>query len=74
MSAPTEEIGFPIVNLPASAASSPDAAIQFLVEHLVESGRLEPEHAARVRSQLLHREALGSTGVGRGIAIPHSKS
>ncbi len=47
MSAPTEEIGFPIVNLPASAASSPDAAIQFLVEHLVESGRLEPEHAAR---------------------------
>ena len=29
--------------------------------------------AARVASYLLKREGLGSTGIGRGVAIPHAR-
>ncbi len=74
MSDPEHRFGFPVVDLPASAASGPEAAVQFLVGELVKSGRLPPEHAARVSSQVLRRELLGSTGIGRGVAVPHSRS
>ena len=69
-----DRFGFPVVDLPPAAAASPDAAIKFLVDHLVQTGRLPAEQAARVTSQVLRRESLGSTGIGRGIAIPHAKS
>jgi PTS system fructose-specific IIA component/PTS system nitrogen regulatory IIA component len=66
--------GYPVVDLPPSAASSPEAAVKFLVAELVRSGRLRAGAAERVCCQVLHRESLGSTGVGRGVAMPHSKS
>ena len=66
--------GFPVVDLPASATSCPEAAIKFLVGQLVESGRLPAQEADRVTGQILHRELQGSTAVGQGIALPHSKS
>jgi mannitol/fructose-specific phosphotransferase system IIA component (Ntr-type) len=65
---------YPLVELPPSAVASPEAAVKFLVNELVRLGRLRPENAARVTSQVVHRESLGSTGVGRGVALPHSKS
>jgi PTS system fructose-specific IIA component/PTS system nitrogen regulatory IIA component len=67
-------LGFPVVDLPPSAVSSPEAAVRFLVGQLVQSGRLQPEKADRVVCQVLHRESLSSTGLGRGFALPHSKS
>jgi nitrogen PTS system EIIA component len=66
--------GFPLVELPPSVASSPEAAVRFLVGQLVQSKRLAPENADRVVCQVLHRESLGSTGIGRGFALPHNKS
>jgi nitrogen PTS system EIIA component len=48
--------------------------VRFLVGQLVHSGRLQAKDADRVVCQVLHRELLGSTGVGRGFALPHSKS
>jgi nitrogen PTS system EIIA component len=66
--------GYPVVDLPPSVASSREATVRFLVERLVDSGRLQPENADRVVCQVLHRESLGSTGIGRGFALPHSKS
>ena len=48
--------------------------MQFLVGRLVQSGRLPPGNADRVVCQVLRRESLGSTGVGRGFALPHSES
>jgi mannitol/fructose-specific phosphotransferase system IIA component (Ntr-type) len=68
------DLGFPVVDLPPNAVSSPDAAVRFLVGQLVQSGRLRPEQAERVACQVLRRESQGSTGIGRGIALPHSKS
>src|SRR5438045_3333979 len=68
------EFRFPTVVIPPTAAVSPEAAIRFLVEYLVELRQIEPEHALRVQQLVLSRESLGSTGIGRGAAIPHSIS
>jgi 2-O-A-mannosyl-D-glycerate-specific PTS system IIC component len=69
-----ERFGYPVVDLPSSIALSPEATVRFLVGQLVHSGRLRPEHADRVVCQVLHRESQGSTAIGRGFALPHSKS
>ena len=74
MSDPAGDLGFPVVDLPPSARASPEAAVRFLVEWLVRSGRLQPGQADRVTRQVLRRESLGSTGIGRGIAVPHALS
>ncbi len=74
MADPPERFGYPVVDLPPSAISSPEATVKFLVGQLVHSGRLQPEHADRVARQVLRRESLGSTAVGRGMALPHTKS
>jgi nitrogen PTS system EIIA component len=66
--------GYPVVDLPPSVVSSPEAVVKFLVGQLVQAKRLRPEDADRVVCQVLHRESLGSTGLGRGLALPHSKS
>jgi mannitol/fructose-specific phosphotransferase system IIA component (Ntr-type) len=69
-----DRIGFPVVDLPPSVASSPETTVRFLIGQLVHSGRLRPEDADQVVCQVLHRESLGSTAIGRGFALPHSKS
>jgi mannitol/fructose-specific phosphotransferase system IIA component (Ntr-type) len=71
---PFSEFGFPVVGLPASVISSPEVTVKFLVEQLVTSGHIQPKDADRLVSQVLHRESLGSTGIGRGVAIPHTTS
>ena len=35
---------------------------------------VDPRNAATLHRMLRRREALGSTGVGRGVAIPHARS
>lgn len=45
-------------------------AIAALSEH---AERLTGVPAARIKDALMEREQLGSTGVGRGVAIPHGK-
>jgi len=35
---------------------------------------VDPRNAAALHRMLRRREALGSTGVGRGVAIPHARS
>jgi mannitol/fructose-specific phosphotransferase system IIA component (Ntr-type) len=74
MQVPWDDLGFPVIELPPSATGSPDAAVRFLAGQLVQARRLRHEHAARVVCQVLQREALGSTGLGWGVAVPHAKS
>jgi hypothetical protein len=38
-----ERFGYPVVELPPMAASSPEAAVKFLVGELVRAGRLRPD-------------------------------
>jgi PTS system nitrogen regulatory IIA component len=45
-----------------------------MVGMLVESGAIEKRHRGKIIEGLMAREALGSTAIGQGIAIPHTKS
>jgi mannitol/fructose-specific phosphotransferase system IIA component (Ntr-type) len=57
------------VDLELGAESRPDA-----LSRLVGLLHVDDTTAGTLLSVLLHREQLGSTGVGRGIAIPHCRS
>lgn len=48
--------------------------ISEMVSMLVEAGALEKKSKAKIIESLMAREALGSTAIGQGIAIPHAKS
>ncbi len=53
-------------------ASTKTEALEILVEAMAQSNaEVGKQHLLQV---LLDREALGSTGIGDGIAIPHGKS
>lgn len=68
------EPDFPVVPLPPSAAVSAKAAVEFLVGHLASLGRFPPGETGPIVARIFHRESLGSTGIGRGVAIPHARS
>ncbi|HET8728142.1 MAG TPA: PTS IIA-like nitrogen regulatory protein PtsN [Alphaproteobacteria bacterium] len=51
-------------------ATSKKQALQELAKHAAE---LTGQHERAIFDVLLERERLGTTGVGRGIAIPHGK-
>ena len=48
------------------------AAIAALVDHLVRRGKLGAQEAPRILEQVLARERSMSTGMERGVAIPHA--
>ena len=48
--------------------------IEELVRLLARSGEIKEKDVARLNDVLLNREALGSTGIGQGVAIPHGKT
>jgi PTS system nitrogen regulatory IIA component len=45
-----------------------------LLDLLIGSGALEKKNKKKIFEILMAREALGSTAIGQGIAIPHGKS
>jgi len=47
-------------------------AIERLVEHLSSAGKIDPASASDILEQVLKRERSMSTGMERGIAIPHA--
>lgn len=44
-----------------------------MVGVLVAAGRIAEESSAAVVKALMNREELGSTGIGKGVAVPHAK-
>lgn len=54
-------------------AQTKNEVIAEMVEALVKSGDLKQEDAATVVEAVLNREELGTTGLGHGLAMPHSK-
>lgn len=59
--------------VPSLAATTKDGAIRELVESLQAAGFFQPADVDTVVKGVLRREKQGSTGIGRGVAIPHSK-
>lgn len=56
------------------AAADKDGVIRELVHLLVKAGEIKPVEEEKLSPILLAREALGSTGIGQGVGIPHGKS
>ncbi len=50
-----------------------EAVIRELVASLVKAGQLDAAEEENIVQAVLKREELGSTGIGRGIAVPHTK-
>ncbi len=55
-------------------AADKDDALTQLVDALVVAKALTRAKATKVRAEVFEREAQGSTGIGRGVGIPHAKS
>ncbi len=51
-----------------------DEVVRELVDALVAAGALPEDQAPAVVESVLDRERKGSTGFGKGVAIPHVKS
>ena len=54
-------------------ATDKEAVIRELVNSLVDSGKISADDQNGIVEAILKREELGSTGIGRGIAVPHTK-
>ena len=54
-------------------ATTKKEVIEELVDILIDAGALEKKIKTKLIETLLAREALGSTAIGQGIAIPHGK-
>ncbi len=58
---------------PELSATDKPGAIREMVAALVEAGVIGSEDQEPIIASILEREELGSTGIGRGVAIPHAK-
>lgn len=54
-------------------ASGKEAAIREMVGSLHRAGRLADNDMESVIRLILGREELGSTGIGQGVAVPHTR-
>jgi PTS system fructose-specific IIA component/PTS system nitrogen regulatory IIA component len=58
---------------PALAGTTREQVVREMVHSLVEAGALTDADRDDVVKAVLRRESLGSTGIGKNIAIPHSR-
>jgi PTS system fructose-specific IIA component/PTS system nitrogen regulatory IIA component len=54
-------------------AATKEAAIRSMVESLSRSGHIKGADQEGIIAAILKREELGSTGIGKGVAVPHTK-
>jgi len=48
-------------------------AIREMVEALRDAGSISPDHVDGLVRALMRREQIGSTGIGKGVAVPHAR-
>lgn len=59
--------------VPDLTATTKEAVIRGMVESLHAAGQFRGADVEDIIRAILKRELLGSTGIGRGVAIPHTK-
>jgi nitrogen PTS system EIIA component len=59
--------------IPELTATTKEAVIREMVEGLRAAGYFKGGEPEDIVKAILKRETLGSTGIGRGVAIPHTK-
>jgi mannitol/fructose-specific phosphotransferase system IIA component (Ntr-type) len=55
------------------AAVDKEMAIREMVQSLCNAGKVDAGEFESIVKAILKREELGSTGIGRGVAVPHTK-
>ncbi|MFH1269339.1 MAG: PTS sugar transporter subunit IIA [Planctomycetota bacterium] len=55
------------------AADDKESVIREMVQSLLGAGGIEEAELESIVRAILKREELGSTGIGRGVAVPHTK-
>ena len=60
--------------LPEMKASNRWEAIDELINQLIQSARIKPEHREAITAVVKKRETSMSTGIGFGIGIPHAST
>ncbi len=55
------------------AADDKQGVIREMVQALLAAGKIEKNEVEGIVKAILKREELGSTGIGRGVAVPHTK-
>lgn len=59
--------------IPELSANSKEEAIRAMVGSLKTSGTIKEADEEGIVAAVLKREDLGSTGIGNGVAVPHTK-
>lgn len=59
--------------VPGVKATAKEAVIRELVNSLTTTGKVTASDEENIVKAIMRREQLGSTGIGRGVAIPHAK-
>jgi len=59
--------------VPELKATTRDEAIRELVESLAAAGAVPKKNVEEVTKVVLQREAQATTGIGKGVALPHAK-
>lgn len=54
-------------------ATAKEEAIREIIDSLTKAGRLKKEEGSSILAAIIKREELGSTGIGNGVAVPHTK-
>ena len=54
-------------------AQTKNEVIEELVQSLLDSGQIQADQREDIVASIMKREELGSTGIGRGVAVPHTK-
>ena len=55
------------------SADDKEGVIRELVGALVSTGQIAADEQESILTAIMKREELGSTGIGRGVAVPHTK-
>lgn len=58
---------------PSLKASGKEEVIREMVSSLKASGAINPAEEEELVAAILRREELGTTGIGNGVAVPHTK-
>ena len=54
-------------------AGSKEGVVREMAQSLVDAGKIAAADLEGIVKAILKREDLGSTGIGRGVAVPHTK-
>ena len=54
-------------------ATDKEGAVREMVQSLLDAGSIQADEMEGIVKAVLKREELGSTGIGRGVAVPHTK-